>query len=280
MNWSDVNFFDNPFSEDVGDILFGLHPKADGVDMSSPDNTSDGVLMIFWKIVDGRRCLLKGGTGAVRQEPFNEAIASTVMEALGIPHAEYGVIWVSDRPCSICEDFVTTETELVSASAVMSSSKKRNDATLYAHWVGCCSDLGVDIVPHMDRMLAVDYLMGNTDRHTGNFGLLRDPDTLGWIGPAPVFDTGTSLGCDLPTRDIASRAGLRSKPFRDAWDEQVLLISDLSWLDFDALDSALSGAGDILDSSRGGVDPARRDALVGFLRSRADALERMAGRLG
>jgi hypothetical protein len=41
LNWEGVNFFDNTFSEDVGDILFGKEIK-DGIDFISPDNTTDG----------------------------------------------------------------------------------------------------------------------------------------------------------------------------------------------------------------------------------------------
>ena len=44
-----------------------------------------------------------------------------------------------------------------------------------------------------DMMLMVDFVITNTDRHFNNFGVLRDADTLSFIGPAPVFDNGNSL---------------------------------------------------------------------------------------
>ena len=28
LQWSDINFFDNPFSEDIGDVLLGKAPKS------------------------------------------------------------------------------------------------------------------------------------------------------------------------------------------------------------------------------------------------------------
>ncbi len=40
--WDDINFFRNSFSEDIGDILFGADKKANILDFSSPDNTTDG----------------------------------------------------------------------------------------------------------------------------------------------------------------------------------------------------------------------------------------------
>lgn len=42
LQWEQVNFFTNPFPEDVGDILLGKVPRSDAFDLHSPDNTSDG----------------------------------------------------------------------------------------------------------------------------------------------------------------------------------------------------------------------------------------------
>ena len=44
VKWEAINFFDNPFSDDIGDVLFGNSNKTNGFDFSSPDNTSDGCL--------------------------------------------------------------------------------------------------------------------------------------------------------------------------------------------------------------------------------------------
>ncbi len=60
--WEDVNFFDNDFSDDIGDVLFGMNGKNADFDFVSPDNTSDGNLQKRWKIIDGKRCLLKSGS--------------------------------------------------------------------------------------------------------------------------------------------------------------------------------------------------------------------------
>ena len=54
LTWDAFNFFDNDFSDDIGDVLFGANKKADVLDFSSPDNTSDGNLKKRWKIMDGK----------------------------------------------------------------------------------------------------------------------------------------------------------------------------------------------------------------------------------
>lgn len=44
LRWEDINFFQNDFSEDIGDVLFGERKKKDALNFSSPDSTSDGNL--------------------------------------------------------------------------------------------------------------------------------------------------------------------------------------------------------------------------------------------
>ncbi|MFQ9798517.1 MAG: hypothetical protein ACLR23_05835 [Clostridia bacterium] len=123
LTWDRINFFGNDFSEDIGDVLFGADKKADGLDFSSPDNTSDGNLKKRWKIINGKRCLVKGGSNPFRQQPFNEAIAAGIMERLDIPHVPYTVTWNKGAPYSVCEDFVTENTELVSAWRILKTQK-------------------------------------------------------------------------------------------------------------------------------------------------------------
>ncbi len=61
LQWSKINFFENSFSEVVGDVLLGKTDRTGNLDFSSPDNTSDGCLKKRWKIVGGKRCLFKSG---------------------------------------------------------------------------------------------------------------------------------------------------------------------------------------------------------------------------
>ena len=70
LNWKKINFYDNPFSEDVGNFLFGQIVEHGMLDLVSPCNTSDGWLKKKWKIIDGQRVLIKGGSGVFSQEPF------------------------------------------------------------------------------------------------------------------------------------------------------------------------------------------------------------------
>lgn len=236
LSWDEVNFFTNPFSDDIGDVLFGADRKGDALNLSSPDNTSDGNLKKRWRMIDGKRCLVKGGSNPFRQQPFNEVIATGVMECLGIPHVPYTVAWNKGAPYSICEDFADESRELVPAWRIIQMQKKPNNISVYQHFVNCCEAIGVrDAVPFLDRMIVLDYLIANEDRHLNNFGLLRNSETLEWLGFAPIYDSGSSLGYDKVASQIRSEREVGCKPFKNHHAEQIKLVSDFSWIDFGRL---------------------------------------------
>ena len=55
---------------------------------------------------------------------------------------------------------------------------------------------GTDVRVAIEKMLVVDYLMCNFDRHWNNFGILMDSESRTWLRAAPLYDTGNSLWCD------------------------------------------------------------------------------------
>lgn len=237
MNWSDINFFENSFSGDVGNVLFGKGTSETGIDLLSPDNTSDGWLKKRWTIIDGKRCLLKGGSGINRQEPYNEVFAGRLMERLKIPHVTYELVMEDGEPYSVCEDFITPQTELVSAWYIMQTQKKENHTSVYQHYRNCCEHLGIKGVREaLDRMMVVDYLIVNEDRHQNNFGVIRNAETLEWLGTAPIYDSGTSLWFQTPTGMITGATpNAACKPFKTRHEEQIKLVSTFDWLERSAL---------------------------------------------
>ena len=74
IEWSDIDYHRNEFSEDVGDLFFGKK-ESGPISFDSPDPTLNGNLKKRWKTLDGERVLIKGGSGIAKQEPFNEVIA-------------------------------------------------------------------------------------------------------------------------------------------------------------------------------------------------------------
>ena len=275
LHWEQVNFFENPFSEDVGNILLGAVTECEQISLMSPDNTSDGWLQKKWVIRDGKRCLIKGGSGAIRQEPYNEVLASSIMNRLEIPHVTYSLTQEGGYPYSICEDFITPDTELISAWHIMQTRKKENHVSVYQHYKNCCSRLGIpDMQRALDQMVVLDYLIVNEDRHRNNFGVIRRADTLEYLGAAPIFDSGTSLWFDKPTALIRADAKVTCKPFKTTHEEQLKLVTDFSWLDLSALNGITDEWCEIVKDSLF-VDKARREAICTSLSQRIKMLENL-----
>ena len=272
LNWDKVNFFNNPFSEDVGNALFGKATEGAEISLISPDNTSDGWLRKKWKIIDGKRCLIKGGSDPAQQEPLNEALATAVMRRLGIDHVPYTVIWDDGLPYSVCEDFITPQTELVSASHIMQTQQRTGHISKYQHFSNCCEALGIPgAEEHLNFMLTLDYLIVNEDRHFNNFGAVRDAETLEWQGFSPIFDSGTSLWHDHPYFGHSGKQ-TPSKPFRDSHTDQIELVTNFDWLDIDALDGIEVEFANILaDNPR--INEERREILCQALSRRVEMLD-------
>jgi hypothetical protein len=233
VQWEDVNFFENPFSEDVGKLLFGRTTDSQNLNLVSPDCSSDGDLIKKWKIINNKRCLIKGGNSLNNQEPYNEVIASKLYERLLAEdeYVPYFLVEDEGKTYSCCETMISTSEELVSAMNIDSTMKLRGNQSLYEHYILCCKNLGIpDTEDKINKMLTCDYILANYDRHYRNFGAIRNVETLEWERTAPIFDSGSSLWARTPTIEIPSFK-YKGKPFKTNPKEQLALVTDLSWFD-------------------------------------------------
>ena len=238
INWEDINFFHHDFSEDVGELLLGGELKNKDLDLSSPDNTSVGNLKKRWKIVSGKRILIKGGSNPFRQEPYNEVVASKVASALNIPHIVYTLKEIDGYPYSECEDFIKEDEDLIPAYLINKTLKKSNNDSSYTHLLKCTEKLGIKgFKEYLDRLIVLDYIIANEDRHFNNFGVIRNSKTLEFIGPAPIYDSGSSFGYNKINADIKAFKDIETKPFKNNLLDQLKLVSSFDWLDIKQLDN-------------------------------------------
>ena len=176
-------------------------------------------------------------------------------------------------PYSVCRDFITPKTEYIPAWYLMHTKAKPNHVSLYQHYLERCEALGI---PGAERMLSqqivLDYIIANEDRHQGNFGAVRDAETLEFISPAPVFDSGSALWFEMPTPQIRAGAKTACKPFKTTHEEQLQLVTDFAWLD----PSALVGLDDVVREVFAGsdfVDGPRAEAIAGAVAERTERVK-------
>ena len=192
VEWKDINFFQNDFSQDMGLFMFGKSDSS--FSLKTPNNTSDGWLKKAWIIDNDKRILVKGSSKPYYQEAFNEKIAYEISQILGIHHIKYYIKNIGDKYCSVCENFIDENTELIPVNAIVQNTQKPNHISMYDFVVEELQKLGIsDAKTKIDDMLILDYIIFNEDRHFNNFGFIRNVETLEIKNMAPIYDSGTSL---------------------------------------------------------------------------------------
>ena len=239
LEWKNINFFENCFSEDIGRILTGNSGIEDigSISFLSPDGSTDGWLPKKWILENNQRILLKGGSETYQQEPFNEVLASKLCSALKINHTEYTLTKHENTQglffYSACQDFIDINSELIPAYSVFRTIKGDNNTDSVNLLFKACQNLGMNNIDNIkqdfSKIATLDFIIANTDRHLNNFGFIRNPDTLEWIGLAPVYDSGTSLFCKQSPVDLRNPAKhdseyIETKPFAKTLLKQFLKI--------------------------------------------------------
>ena len=271
LAWADINFFQNDFSRDVGEMLFGRDPAdMKHIVLISPDNTTDGWLRKKWVVAGGKRMLIKGGSGPWKQEPFNEVIAGAVMRRLGIAHVPYSLVFEDCEPYCVCENFLSADTELIPAWYVFHSKVMSDGDSDYTHFLRCCEKLAIpNAYTSIDQILTLDYIIANEDRHYNNFGFVRNPETLAWLGSAPIYDCGASLWHN--TLDVGEPG--KCQPFEKTHEEQIKLVSNFNWFkaeEPEGLEREITG---IFSKSRA-IDENRAKTIAEAVVSRIDMIKK------
>ena len=207
LYWKDLNFYENNFEDELGDILTDSErdrSASDGISKLSPSVSVNGDMKKKWIIRKGGRYLLKVNPNYHSQQAVNEVIAGKLHERLGWKNYvsyERGTIHISGReyPCSLSPMFTSVETEFVSAYQIVAAYKVPNDVSLYEALIRQAVSLGADekeVRAFLEYMILTDFILTNTDRHLNNFGFIYDPRQHRLSGMAPLFDTGNSLFYD------------------------------------------------------------------------------------
>ena len=238
IQWEKNNFYTNDFNEDIGKYISGIKSGPFlTMNSNTPDLFSNGEQDKRWVIENNIRKLLKYGRPPYYEQPFNEMLATEICRRLDFPHVQYSfIIKGKEDPViySSCPGFVDEKTEFVPAGLIQYVSKKEKSESAYNHLLKCCELLGMKnldkIEEGLSQMVLLDYITANIDRHYGNFGFLRNADSLEWLGLAPNFDTGNAMFYEYPTSDLRKSSSLmdnvKCKSFASNQKKQLILFSN------------------------------------------------------
>jgi len=193
-------------------------PMHNGISYD-PSASLNGAMTKYIEFREDGAHLIKTSTQYAGLQCLNEAVATEAHRLQGHKgHAAYRA-WFDDSSktafCS-CRLFTNEHLEFVPAHEVIGSAKKPNHLSAYDFYVLQCEKRGLaDARPVMDYQTLMDFALTNVDRHTSNFGILRDPDTLKFKAMAPIFDNGNSMFFDhcLTSLDAAAILNLDTSGF-------------------------------------------------------------------
>ncbi len=242
VSWNEINFFHRSYDQQgFGQAMFSTmsgHP--DGSARHTPNNTLCGYHRKAWFKREDGLYLLKGGSPFYQLEPVNEWLAGQIAIRLGLHAIPYEVELYENNLVSVCKCITDENTDLVTAGDVLLTGNPPQDKFQLSYYISLLEEHGIhDAKKCLSDMLVLDFLLMNTDRHNQNHGILVDANTMEWKGVAPIFDTGTGLGClDGDEEVLAHEHYNDCKLFnsRNFSHDLLLQYIDLNAYDFSKLD--------------------------------------------
>lgn len=184
---SDLKYEDIRFNKDYFSNLAlrgnysSFNSAAKRKDTKTPELTNIGSFEKCWKLHDGKWWIYKS---ANQKEQFSELFVYELGKALGMNMAHYE----KGDKCVKSLDFTDSAKVIFEpASAFMGDDED------YINVVEKLKVLCPKAIPDYIKMIFLDTITANPDRHTGNFGLLRNVENGELLGLAPNFDNNMAL---------------------------------------------------------------------------------------
>lgn len=178
LSYEDIRFKSNPFDK----LALNGDPDSFNHDYSpTPELTNIGSFEKCWSLISGEWWMYKQ---ANEQELFSELFMYELGMALGFPMAHYE----KDGNYIKSRDF-TSGGAMNYEPAVGIVGDEEDYAFNYTELKKLSAACAADYI----KLVYMDTLCFNMDRHTKNYGILRDPDSGAVLGMAPNFDNNIAL---------------------------------------------------------------------------------------
>ena len=176
--YEDIRFKENYFSELA---LRGDPDSFSNRPSRTPELTNTGSFEKCWKLINGEWWMYKSGN---EKEYFSELFICRLGEKLGLPMAHYEL----DGEYIRSKDFTNGAEVNFEPMRLLA-----DDDEDYENCFNILNEISPDIAVQYLLLLWMDTVCYNMDRHTENFGLLRDVKTGRIISLAPNYDNNIAL---------------------------------------------------------------------------------------
>ncbi len=219
--FTDVCLRHKKLSEASYDIaILGKHISATADDLI-PDLTTEGMFPKYWhRREDGVVELWKTDKLGGKANTECEIESSRILDEVGCNHVKYRKEVRDGKIFSVCECMADDDKSFINAQEFMD---------WYTH-------MGRDFRNEMDvlcpqkfsNMCVIDYVLANTDRHSGNWGFMVNNDNK-VIDFAPIYDMNQALIADYFETDISDQV---YEPTDMSFRETIKKYASVSHTDF------------------------------------------------
>ena len=181
LTYADVRFSDDYFARlALKGTYDSFNRAANSKHSRTPELTNTGSFEKCWRLIDGKWWMFKS---ANHDEMFSELFIARFGETLGMNMAVYE----RGDKCVKTLDFTKGKYNFEPASSFMDDNDDYEDV------IAKLQEICPQAIPDYVRMIFLDTIVANPDRHTANFGMLRNTATGELLGLAPLFDHNMAL---------------------------------------------------------------------------------------
>lgn len=182
LTYEDIKFDNDYFSRlALKGTYDSFNRAANSKHTKTPELTNIGSFEKCWRLIDGKWWMYKI---ANHNEQFSELFTYELGKAIGMNMA----IYERGNGCIKSLDFTNgASVNFEPASAFMGDNEEYEDV------IKTLEKLCPIAIPDYICMIFLDAVVANPDRHTSNFGLMRDIKTGKLLGLAPIFDHNMAL---------------------------------------------------------------------------------------
>ena len=205
LTWDNVSLYQNDFTDiacrtafETG--LFGLQLST-----TTPEFTTDGTFPKCWvKDESGIHILKQGLSGAsnVGLEPYCEYVSSNIGKKIFESVVGYDLVKYKGILCSTCDLFTSEQIGYVPFGKTIDTTLYYTIPRLVDYFKEYDHAHGTAFELEFKKMIVLDSIVFNHDRHLNNFGLLFDNESFDIVGFAPLFDFNFSFLCSLTMEDL------------------------------------------------------------------------------
>lgn len=178
LTWEDVKFKDNVFDNLA---LRGDPDSFNNTPSRTPELTNTGSYEKCWRLIDGKWWMYKSGND---NELFSELFIYELGSSLGFNMAYYEYADGYVRTLDFT-DHASVNFETVASLVADDEDYNRNFDLLLS--------MSEEVARDYLMMIYLDTICMNMDRHTKNYGVLRDTTTGEVISLAPDYDNNIAL---------------------------------------------------------------------------------------